>query len=195
MPINKMAVINCLSSKINNILEIVEPHCSSTILIPMDDANDTSFDGIDGVIISGGPLLFTDKTNETTLIKKFHFITDLKVPTLGICLGHQAIGLMHGAECYRGPERRETDSVRIHKSHPLVENLDTNPIFREDHCEGITLPQGFDLIGSSQHYEVEMMASLHKPFFGVQFHPEASGEPGEVLIRNFLKIVTEYKME
>ncbi len=193
MSTSRLAVINCLSPKFGNILKVIQPYCLAAIAIHMDEANNAAFDEIDGVIISGGPLLFTDPENGASLVKKFDFIKRLNIPILGICLGHQAIGLTHGAECLRGPERRETDEIEILKPHPLVEGIIEKPVFVEDHCEGLTLPDGFELIGKSLHYAVEIMASSQKPFFGVQFHPEISGEPGEILMRNYLKIVDEYK--
>ena len=59
---------------------------------------------------------------------------------------------------------------------------------KADHCEGVSLPSGFQLLASSAFYEVEAMASTTHPNFGVQFHPEVSGEVGEIIIRNFCHI-------
>jgi len=65
-------------------------------------------------------------------------------------------------------------------------------MFYENHREGISLPEGFLLLGSSLNYPVEIMASASKPLLGVQFHPEVSGMPGRILFGNFMQIVARH---
>jgi GMP synthase (glutamine-hydrolysing) len=63
----------------------------------------------------------------------------------------------------------------------------------EDHCESISVPPGFVLVASSDACVNEIMQHQTKPFFGVQFHPEVSGNHGSLLIENFAKVAGEIK--
>jgi len=139
----------------------------------------------DAVVISGGPHLFTA---EPSLIDAFAFIDDLRVPTLGICLGHQAIALRAGAQVFLGPERREAETIHIVQRHPLVDALPKDVTFVADHCEGVTLPDGFVRVASSSHYENEIIACDERRLYGVQFHPEVSGDTGLTLLTSFLHL-------
>ncbi len=187
---NDMCVVNC-GLNTHEILSVLRDLNCSCTEIRLEDARMYPFDQHQGVVISGGTQLFTDRTVSGALVRQFSFIDNLTVPTLGICLGHQAIGIRHGVEAYRGPERRTEDSIEFVRHHPLTANIQSRTTFVEDHCEGVPLPTGFTLIGFSDHYEVEIMACESKPLFGAQFHPEVSGEPGKQLFRNFVEMTRD----
>lgn len=183
-----VGIIDCGSAKVAAIGEIIAELGGSAQIMPLAEANGFGLNRFDVLIVSGGPHLFTDPDRGEALIARFAFIDHLDIPLLGICLGHQAIGIRRGVQAFRGSERREWDPVRIVADHPLVRDLAPETVFREDHCEGIALPPGFVGIGTSRHYPNEIMAARDRPVFGVQFHPEVSGDPGKVLLHNFLQI-------
>jgi GMP synthase (glutamine-hydrolysing) len=190
MAITQLSVIDCGTERLGHIHARLEALDVSFRTVPLDRANGELFRGDGGIIISGGPHLFTEAGGARRLGSLFAFIRRIKIPALGICLGHQAMGMQHGVKVYRGIERKSTDRIRILSGeHPLVRGLGPEVDFAKDHCEGIPLPPGFSLLGSSVHYPVEIMASEEKLLFGVQFHPEISGEPGKILFRNFVDIV------
>ena len=186
----EICIVNC-GLETPAILSVLRDLQCSCVEIRLKDANTYPFRRHQGIVISGGTQLFTDETLSGDLIRQFSFIDDLTVPTLGICLGHQAIGISHGVKAYRGPERRRSDAVTLVKDHMLVQGIPSKSPFVEDHCEGIPLPDDFTLIGFSDHYDVEIMACESKPLFGVQFHPEVSGEPGKQLFRNFVEMIRD----
>jgi GMP synthase-like glutamine amidotransferase len=143
---------------------------------------------MDAVVLSGGPHLYTDNP---ALIQGYGLLDGTPLPVLGICLGHQALGLHAGSEVFLGEERRGMECIIRVEEHPLFEGLGPRFSCATDHVEGITLPPGYRWLATSDHYEVEAMASLTQPRYGVQFHPEASGTVGAKIFANFLKLATQ----
>jgi GMP synthase-like glutamine amidotransferase len=183
-----IAVIDCGSKKVGAICSLLRELDCAPEKIPLAQANAICFEAFRAVIISGGPLLFTDPGQTPDLEKRFAFISGLQIPALGICLGHQALGLLHGAAVFRGPEIRRPEKINIVRAHPLFEGITSETLFGEDHCEGIFLPERFLLLASSASYEVEAMVAQDKPFYSLQFHPEISGEPGKKIFHNFIAL-------
>ena len=180
-----IGVIDCGSTKVHKLTAIVEEQGCSVCLIPLAEANGYDFARLDGIVVSGGPHLFTDRSTGNSLIQKFEFLDTLQSPVLGICLGHQALAIRHGSSAFLGPERRGPDAISVKTDCVLFHDLPSYFTVMEDHCEGIALPSNFQLLASSAHYEVEAMASTTHSHFGVQFHPEVSGDVGETIVRNF----------
>ena len=58
----------------------------------------------------------------------------------------------------------------------------------EDHCEAISIPANFIHVAVSDACVNEAMMHQTKSLFGVQFHPEVSGNHGRVIIENFVHI-------
>ena len=185
----QICLIDCGSSKVPRITQILEAIGRRVETVPLECANVHGFDRYDGLVISGGNHLFTDVGTGKALGELFAFIDTLTIPTLGICLGHQAIALRHGAIPYLGPERRSQETIQRLGEHDLFKDIQFPATFRTDHCEGVPLPTDFRHLATSNAYTVEAMASLSKPLFGVQFHPEVSGQVGELLLHNFCGIV------
>lgn len=184
----RVVLVDCGSRKVGALAHLIEQagaECRSVALSAMSAAELALADAL---VISGGPHLFTA---DPTLEQAFAFLEGLALPTLGICLGHQALGLVHGASVFLGPARREPESIHLLPGHPLVAGLGAEAVFGEDHTEGITCPLGFRVVGFSAHYRVEIMAHARLPLFGVQFHPEISGDPGLCLIGNFLALARQ----
>ncbi|WP_211827552.1 glutamine amidotransferase-related protein [Kistimonas asteriae] len=187
-------VIDCNSQKVPNIVQTLATLGITAESILLEQANDHDFKcQSEAVVISGGARLFTDPAIHQTLLEQFAFIDHLTIPVLGICLGHQAIALRHGADVYLGKERREREMVDLlDKQHPLLADFDSSVNVATDHCEGVTLPENFRLLGRSAHYGVEIMACPADRQFGVQFHPEISGALGDRLFQNFARIASAF---
>ncbi len=145
-----------------------------------------------GVIFSGAPKLLTQLEPEP-FVARAQSIATGKIPTLGICFGHQLLGLLFGAEVYLGKEVREPTAITSLKpEHPLWKGLPAEASFAQDHTEGIHLPSGFACLAESKYYRVEAMAHSSLPLWGVQFHPEVSGAHGQQLVNNFLKMCLHF---
>lgn len=139
-----------------------------------------------GIIISGAPILVTEQNNDQYLAV-ISSIFDLNIPVLGICFGHQLIGLHYGAKAFKMTPDREINKIQIDPINPLFYNSNKEIEMQEDHCEWITIPKNFVRIGFSVNCENEAMMHETKSIFGIQFHPEVSGTVGIQIIQNFVQ--------
>ena len=116
-----------------------------------------------------------------------------RVPILGVCLGHQALGEVFGGKVVRAPRLMHgKTSPILHKGRGLFAGLD-NPFeatrYHSLIVERDTLPDVFDVVAWTP--EGELMGIRHKQHdtWGVQFHPESVlTHQGLKLIENFLTI-------
>lgn len=121
------------------------------------------------------------------------FIINSKYPLLGICYGHQAIAKAFGWEVVRCKKFHKGDeNIKRLKEHFLLEGLGEEFVMNESHFECVKKTnQELEIIAVSFDNEdgriVEGIVHRDRPIFGVQFHPERSGEPGKRLLMNFLK--------
>lgn len=116
-----------------------------------------------------------------------------KVPLLGVCLGHQAIGEAFGGKVIRAKRvmHGKTDTVRSTRQGIFAGLPDTFTITRYHSLviERESLPSCLQITASTD--DGEIMGVKHKefPIEGVQFHPESIlSEYGHDLLNNFLKL-------
>lgn len=156
------------------------------------DFDEKSVEKYAGVIFSGAPIMLTE-VDQTPYLKTMDWVKTYNKPILGICFGHQLLGLLHDASVSMQREDRDLQWVEVIAHNPLFDDLNNPVEMQEDHCESISVPLGFVLSATSDATVNEAMHHKSKPFFGVQFHPEVSGPQGDQLLANFCKIVEIYK--
>lgn len=139
------------------------------------------------IIFSGSPTYLTE-VDHTPYVERYACITEGKIPVLGICFGHQVMGILHGAAIFRGEPVRTDVTISVVKEDRLFKGLSPSTVMCEDHTEGISLPPSFIHLAYSQSYAIEAMRHAYLPLWGTQFHPEVSGENGKKLMRNFLEV-------
>lgn len=187
--LDKILIIDCGSKKTPNIEEVVEEYCDFDTLL-FFEINENIIQNYKGVIISGSPILIHD-TDMTPFIHQIEWIKNIKIPVLGICFGHQLIGLSFDAFPVRMKENRSFNEIESIEDSILLNRLPKIFEMQEDHCECISIPMDFKLIATSDDCINEIMQHETKSIFGVQFHPEVSGNFGYVLIENFVNICFE----
>ncbi len=116
-----------------------------------------------------------------------------RLPILGVCLGHQAIGFVFGAKIINARRIMHGKVSQIfHDRHYIFKGLKSPFSAVRYHSLAIdkkTLPSDFIICAVSE--DKEIMGIRHKkyPLFGVQFHPESVLTlEGEKILRNFLKV-------
>ena len=179
-------IIHCGSGKTPAIASLLDALGYDNRIVNSDDFNYPAYEDSVGFIIGGNPLLLTENDHKP-LFKKFQFLKITEIPVLGICFGMLITGMLFGSEIKRCPEYRSDRSISVLQQNALFENLPPKPVFKEDHTEEITLPEEFICLAKSDACEVEAMQHQEKKIFGVQFHPEVSGENGKALLDNFCK--------
>tara|TARA_R110001592_G_scaffold363397_1_gene687908 strand:- start:107127 stop:107711 length:585 start_codon:yes stop_codon:yes gene_type:complete len=121
-----------------------------------------------------------------------------KVPVLGICLGHQAIGTFFGAQLVRSswPMHGKISTVFRKKQHEVLKDLpETFNVTRYHSLELKNLPDCLSLILEGEKGEIMMLSHKELPILGFQFHPEAHlTEYGEQLIQNWVALIKELKI-
>ncbi|MEO8621629.1 MAG: aminodeoxychorismate/anthranilate synthase component II [bacterium] len=118
------------------------------------------------------------------------------IPTLGVCLGHQAIGEAYGGRVVRAARAVHGKTSRIdHDGRELFSGLPTPLEVGRYHSlivERSTLPENLKVVATSADDPNEIHALRHvtHPVWGVQFHPESVLTPhGKQMLRNFLDLV------
>jgi anthranilate synthase component 2 len=140
------------------------------------------------IVISPGPCTPQEAGISVPLVR--HFTG--KVPILGVCLGHQAIGVAFGGRVVRAPRlmHGKTSAVR-HDSSTIFRGL-PNPMICTRYHSLIVSEDGLpDELQISARSEGLIMGLRHRnfPIEGVQFHPESVlTDDGKRLMANFLKL-------
>ncbi|MCK6638515.1 MAG: gamma-glutamyl-gamma-aminobutyrate hydrolase family protein [Bacteroidia bacterium] len=181
-----ITVINFGSTKTPHILSMVKALGHDCEEVKWNDFTSEKYGQQRSIIFSGSPTFLTE-VDHAPYHERFSCVKLGRVPVLGICFGHQVMGILHGAQIYRGPEVRTTIPVHIVKQDALFRNLEAVTAMAEDHTEGISLPPSFIHLAYSEKYPIEAMRHTNLPLWGVQFHPEVSDENGKTLIGNFLQ--------
>ena len=179
-------IIDCGSQKTPFIEEAVDLQMDFET-IGLWDVTKAQTEGKLGVVISGAPILITE-IDYTKHLEQLAFLKELEIPVLGICFGHQVLGLLHGALPSRQKEDRDWQTIESLEEHALFDKLPTEFEMMEDHCESISVPKDFRLLAVSDACVNEAMCHTSKQLIGVQFHPEVSGNQGTLLIENFVNI-------
>ena len=118
------------------------------------------------------------------------------VPTLGVCLGHQAIGEAYGGRVVRAGRVMHGKTSEIeHDGTGLFAGLASPvPVMRYHSLivEGASMPSELRVVAFAADDPGEVHAVQHRehPVYGVQFHPESVLTPdGKAMLRNFLALV------
>lgn len=182
-----ICIIDCGTSWLEEIKENVKANNHEFNVIKLDEIKDSDFKLFSGIIISGAPILLT-KVDPKEYMDSLQFVKDINIPIMGICFGHQIIGLLYGSKIQVGDSINKMEQIEIFKENNLFTSIENQSLFREEHCEYISLPDNFILLAKSESCDNEGMKHPNKIIYSTQFHPEASGSNGKKLFNNFLEL-------
>jgi anthranilate synthase component 2 len=140
------------------------------------------------IVLSPGPCTPNEAGICLELIEK----ASGKIPILGVCLGHQAIGQAFGGKVVRAPQLMHGKLSMIHHRGEGVFNNVPEPFeatrYHSLIVEKASLPDSLEITAETDGI---IMGLRHKAMcvHGVQFHPESiASQHGHALLRNFLNL-------
>lgn len=136
------------------------------------------------IIISPGPETPLQAGITMKVIDHFHKTT----PILGVCLGHQALGMYFGAKLIHVPPMHGKTSEVTHRQHALFRNIPSPFTVMRYHSLAVEEFEGTGLTAIAQSDDGVVMGLVHNtyPCTGVQFHPESVGTNyGLQLLKNW----------
>jgi len=164
--------------------------CETTVY-RNDQIDPEKIDEIDpeAIVISPGPCTPKEAGITIEVIQRYH----TKVPILGVCLGHQAIGYAFGAEVTRADRLMHGKTSPIYNDGKTIFQGLPNPLVAGRYHSLVlkrgTLPDCFEVTAETQEGEIMGIRHRNYPLEGVQFHPESILTPkGKRILYNFLEI-------
>lgn len=140
-----------------------------------------------GIIFSGSPFSVQQECSPRFDPK----ILELKKPILGLCYGHQLIAKTLGGKVVRGTVKEYgRATMHIAKGNPLLNGLTDKEQVWMSHGDTVdSLPEDFEVFGSTDDCRFTAVGCLKRNIFGLQFHPEVTDTPnGTKILGNFLDL-------
>ena len=167
----KVAVVDCGVK--NNVIRAFLNRDISVIRYPWD--YDFTKDKINGILISNGP---GDPKKCEATIENVRKAISMNIPVLGICLGSQILGLAAGADTYKlkyGHRGQNQPCVEVGTKRCYITSQNHGYV-----VDSRTLKEDWrEWFFNNNDETNEGIVHISKPFFGSQFHPEASPGPDD----------------
>lgn len=177
----------------DNILRcLAQAGCDVTAVPSGTSANDIIKENPDGVFLSNGP--GDPEATAQYAIEPIRELVDAKIPTFGICMGHQLLARALGCETIKMQQGHRGSN------HP-VQDLQTKKVEITSQNHGFVvnssaLPEDVEVTHLSLFDQtIEGIRSKSKPAFSVQYHPEASPGPTDshYLFDRFVELMKKNK--
>jgi len=141
------------------------------------------------IVISPGPGRPSDAGISKDLIKRFY----KKIPILGVCLGHQSIGEVFGAEVINSGTVVHGKTSEIHHDRKTIYMDVDNPFTAARYHSLIlkrdTIPDFLEITAETEDGIVMSVRHIDYPLEGIQFHPESFLTPcGMKILENFINL-------
>ncbi|MEP0710689.1 aminodeoxychorismate/anthranilate synthase component II [Algoriphagus sp.] len=142
-----------------------------------------------GLVLSPGPGIPSQAGNLNIILAHYHD----KVPILGVCLGHQAIGEFFGAKLIKNtvPTHGKVRKVRKTITHVYTNEIpETFNVTRYHSLQLKDLPADLEVLLETESGEIMGIAHRELPILGIQYHPEAYlTEYGLDVVKNWVQSI------
>lgn len=144
----------------------------------------------DRIIISPGP----GRPEDAGIIVEAARTLGKEIPTLGVCLGHQAICASFGATVTYAKQlmHGKQSEVTLDETCSLFKGVGEKTLIARYHslaADPDTMPECLKVTAKTADGEIMAVSHKEYPIYGVQFHPESIMTPeGKKMIRNFIEL-------
>jgi para-aminobenzoate synthetase component 2 len=184
----RVLVIDNYDSFVYNLVQYLA-QLGAQVTVRRNDVVDLDeLDDVDGVLVSPGPGIPERAGASIEVIRRS---AERGLPLLGVCLGHQAIGVAWGGVVERAPELLHGKTSLVHHDGAGVLAGLPNPfVATRYHSLSIrpdTLPAVLEVIGRTEGGVIMGVRHRELPVTGVQFHPESVlTEGGHRMLANWM---------
>ncbi len=192
---SRILVIDNYDSFTWNLVHLIGPQVRSVEVVRNDEVDAEAVLALhpDAIVLSPGPCTPNEAGISLEVVRR----VSPTIPTLGVCLGLQAIGQAFGGNVVRAPEPRhgKVEEIR-HTGKTLFRGI--NGPFRATRYHSLvvdrsTCPDSLSVTAETGDRLIMAMSHATLPIHGVQFHPESvSSEHGPLMVRNFLELAADW---
>lgn len=186
----RVLVVDNYDSFVFNLVQYLAQLGATPTVRRNDEVDLAELDDVDGVLVSPGP---GTPERAGVSIEVINRAAAKQLPLLGVCLGHQAIGVAFGGVVERAPELLHGKTSLVHHDdkgvlaglrNPFVATRYHSLTIRPD-----TLPAELEVTGRTESGVIMGVQHRSLPIHGVQFHPESVlTEDGHRMLANWMSL-------
>ncbi|WP_326646279.1 gamma-glutamyl-gamma-aminobutyrate hydrolase family protein [Streptosporangium sp. NBC_01755] len=186
---SRVLVVDNHDSFVHTIVQYLRELGATCDVRPRDRVRVEDASGFDGVLISPGP---GTPENAGVSVPLVGYCEAHGIPLLGVCLGHQAIAVAHGATVSRAPELvHGRTSAITHDGRGVFTGLPSPATMTRYHSLAVlpgTVPEILEVTATTGDGVIMGLRHRTAPVEGVQFHPESViSQHGHRLLGNWLE--------
>ena len=184
----RVLVVDNYDSFVYNLVQYLAQLGAETVVRRNDEVDLDELDDVHGVLVSPGPGTPERAGSSIEVIRR---AAERELPLLGVCLGHQAIGVAWGGVVERAPELLHGKTSLVHHDGSgLLAGLPDPFVATRYHSLSIrpdTLPDVLEVTGRTESGVIMAVRHRELPVAGVQFHPESVlTEGGHRMLANWM---------
>src|SRR5215217_5392708 len=184
----RVLVVDNYDSFVYNLVQYLAQLGADTTVRRNDEVDLDELDEVDGVLVSPGP---GTPERAGASIEVVRAAARRTLPLLGVCLGHQAIGVAWGGVVERAPELLHGKTSLVHHDGVgVLQGLPSPFTATRYHSLAVradTIPDELQVTGRTDSGVVMAMRHRELPVHGVQFHPESVlTDSGHRLLANWM---------